>query len=75
MSKYVLGIFMVVVAVSSACTTLKPYEKEYLLDPTMDDAKIGRLTSSVESLLQGQNERLGLGLSLGGSTACPTCGG
>ncbi len=58
-----------------ACAPLKPYEKEYLLDPTMDDQANTKLESISATLIQGKSERLGLGLNLGGGTSCPTCGG
>jgi hypothetical protein len=70
-----VGVIGTLIIMTTACTPLKPYEKEYLLDPTMDDLSTSRLSSSVDIYLQGQKERLGLGLSLGGETSCPTCGG
>ena len=60
----------------ASCTTLKPYEKEYLLHPTMDDATVSRLDSGFQQNMQAQQQRLlGSGSGSSGATSCPTCGG
>ncbi len=55
------------------CRSIKPYEKEYLVHPTMDDASVERLKGPY-----GQSRRTREKLSASGSqssTSCPTCGG
>lgn len=55
------------------CRSIKPYEKEYLVHPTMDDASVERLKGPF-----GQSKRSKEKLSASGaqsSTSCPTCGG
>jgi hypothetical protein len=66
-----LGLWLI-----SGCETIKPYEKEYLLDPLMDDGGIARLKSDMRATSSARNERLtaGAGASASGSS-CPTCGG
>jgi hypothetical protein len=62
------------VLVAASCATIKPYEKEYLLSPVMDDASLARLAPKSVAPVQGSFERLaGSGGTQG--TACPTCGG
>ena len=67
-------VFALIIALHySGCRAIKPYEKEYLLHPTMDDASVERLKGPF-----GQSKRSKERLSsLGGqtSTSCPTCGG
>lgn len=57
----------------SSCAVIKPYEKEYLLSPLMDDASVSKLEGGYVSKTR-PNERLAAGGS-SGSTSCPTCGG
>lgn len=60
-------------AAVGGCRSIKPYEKEYLLHPTMDDASVERLKGPF-----GQARRTKEKLSSAGgqsSTSCPTCGG
>jgi hypothetical protein len=74
---------MVVAAIGAAaaaatmggCTPLKPYEKEFLLDATMDDAAIAPLAPALMSSASGAFEKLAAGASGPGATSCPTCGG
>lgn len=58
------------------CETLKPYEKEYLLNPVMDDAGVAALQPALMSSASAGFEKLAAGApgSAGGSS-CPTCGG
>jgi hypothetical protein len=61
---------------STACQSIKPYEKEYLVHPLMDDGLVRRMD---ERLMMSQCqtvERLGNAVGTGiGGTSCPTCGG
>jgi hypothetical protein len=63
-------------ALAAGCETLKPYEKEYLLSPVMDDRSVDGLRPALMSSAAGSFEKLGTGgPGAGGSTSCPTCGG
>ena len=66
----ILGMWFVV-----GCETVKPYEKEYLLDPLMDDGGIARLKSDMRATSSAQKERLAAGATASGGSSCPTCGG
>ena len=68
-----LSIFAALL-LSVSCKSIKPYEKELLLGPLMDDASVGELSGSHVRQL-GIKERLATGITGGSSTACPTCGG
>jgi len=58
----------------AGCKTIKPYEKEYLLSPLMDDGAIARTENKFGREACGSFEKLaGLGGG-GGASACPTCG-
>lgn len=57
-----------------ACSVVKPYEKEYLLNPLMDDASVAKLQGGYVSKTH-PNERLAAAGGSSGSTSCPTCGG
>lgn len=58
------------------CTTIKPYEKEYLLSPIMDDESVGKLAVGLHSAGYGEFERISVGASASAAgTSCPTCGG
>lgn len=61
---------------SMGCQSVRPYEKEFLLHPLMDDAIVKRLDAPL-MISQAQGlEKLGGGMGANGSgTACPTCGG
>lgn len=59
----------------AGCRSIKPYEKEYLLHPLMDDARVERLSAPYGKAVK-PNERLTIAGATGGSsTSCPTCGG
>jgi len=59
----------------TGCRSIKPYEKEYLLHPLMDDARVERLSAPYGKSVR-PNERLAIaGAGGGSSTSCPTCGG
>ena len=65
-----------VMAVSvAACSTIKPYEKEYLLSPVMDDATTATLESRYLPSIHAKMERLSATGAGAVGTACPTCGG
>ncbi len=58
------------------CVGVKPYEKEYLLNPIMDDEGLQSLNSDFRGSVISPFERLsssGTGGAAG--TSCPTCGG
>ncbi len=58
------------------CKTIKPYEKEYLLSPIMDDESVGKLAVGLHSSGFGEFERISVGASASAAgTSCPTCGG
>ena len=57
------------------CATIKPYEKEFLLNPVMDDGQISRLSNGLLQASQGRLEKLGSTGNASGGTSCPTCGG
>jgi hypothetical protein len=59
---------------STSCTTIKPYEKEYLLHPLMDDASAMKLEGSYTSKTRPRERLASSGFSAGASS-CPTCGG
>jgi hypothetical protein len=61
----------------SACIGVKPYEKEFLLHPLMDDSELQSIQpSDFRALYVGDVERLSNSGSVGqGASACPTCGG
>jgi hypothetical protein len=58
----------------SSCRAIRPYEKEYLVHPVMDDARVERV-SAPYGKTRRSNERLAIAGAGGGSTSCPTCGG
>ena len=70
------AVALAVVAVAlTACKTIRPYEKEYLLGPLMDDAALPALDARFARDGLQRFERLaGTGGGSAGS-ACPTCGG
>ena len=57
------------------CETIKPYEKEFLLNPVMDDAFVSSLQAPLMSQAQSGFEKLALGGGTSGGSSCPTCGG
>ena len=56
------------------CAVVKPYEKEYLLNPLMDDQSISKLEGSYTVKTRPKERLAAAGLN-SGSTSCPTCGG
>jgi hypothetical protein len=71
-----LTISVLSLAAMSGCTTVKPYEKEYLLNPLMDDAVISSLSSEMLPSVCASFEKLASAApGAGGSSSCPTCGG
>jgi hypothetical protein len=59
----------------AACETVKPYQKEYLLNPLMSDETLSSLTSDFTAATYKEFERLAKGTPGGGNaTSCPTCG-
>lgn len=58
------------------CVGVKPYEKEYLLSPLMDEAELQSLNSDFRGLCVAPFERLsGSGVGGAAGSSCPTCGG
>jgi hypothetical protein len=69
-------VAFVLFVLAPACASIKPYEKEYLLSPVMDDAKTAKLNSSLLPATISNFEKLSsLGAGGASATACPTCGG
>lgn len=77
---FLLGFLLVVVAGwlfagLTSCRSLRPYEKEHLLKPAMDDGRISALEPTFAKSTVAQFEKLGSGAgSGGGGSSCPTCG-
>lgn len=70
------GLWAMVVGVFWCCTPLKPYEKEYLLEPVMGDDISANLAPNLMLGKAGSKEKLSPNASGGVSgTSCPTCGG
>ena len=57
------------------CETIKPYEKEYLLDPVMSDERSQGLLPSLMGAASSRFEKLASGSGGAPGTSCPTCGG
>jgi hypothetical protein len=72
--KNMLGLVLGIACGVSSCRTIKPYEKEYLLHPTMDDSRVDVLSAPYGSSMR-PNEKLALSSGSSGSSSCPTCGG
>ena len=71
----VTGLLAMATMALEACRTLRPYEKEHLLKPSMDDARIGSLEPSYAKSTAAQFEKLAAGTAQGGGgSSCPTCG-
>lgn len=60
---------------SYGCETIKPYEKELLLDPLMSDDRSQELMPSLMTAASARFEKLAAGLGGASGTSCPTCGG
>ncbi len=56
------------------CAAIKPYEKEYLLNPLMDDQTITKLEGGYTTKTRPRERLAAAGVN-SGSTSCPTCGG
>ena len=75
-----VGFLLVVVAAClfaglTSCRSLRPYEKEHLLKPAMDDGRISALEPTFAKSTVAQFEKLASGAgSGGGGSSCPTCG-
>lgn len=69
-------VFAIAIAMSSiSCRALRPYEKEHLLKPSMDDARISILEPVFAKSAAAKFEKLADGsTSAGGGSSCPTCG-
>lgn len=76
-AKTTLSFAMVLLSctVVIGCETIKPYEKEYLLNPLMDDTGVASLGAPLMSSVAGSFEKLGGAGGATGGTSCPTCGG
>lgn len=57
-----------------SCAAIKPYEKEYLIHPLMEDDTIARL-EGIYTTKTKPLERLASSGAGAASTSCPTCGG
>ncbi len=71
-----IALTLLTAALASGCAVLKPYEKEYLLNPAMDDDRLSSVEASLMTSATAAYEKLGKsGSGAGGGSACPTCGG
>ena len=71
-----IAILLLTAVGLAGCGTLKPYEKEYLLSPIMDDDGVTKLSANFMSSASGDFEKLAQGAPGGaGGSSCPTCGG
>jgi hypothetical protein len=69
-------LILSIVLICGNCKTIKPYEKEYLLHPLMDEATTSALLPQTMSSQFSNYEKLSSSLSGGGGgSSCPTCGG
>lgn len=68
-------ILVVIIVGLAGCQTVKPYEKEYLLSPLMDDAGVAPLKSTMAGTAAASFEKLAGGSGGNSATSCPTCGG
>lgn len=68
-------IMSIAILALSGCHTIKPYEKEFLLNPVMDDAVISALTPEMLGSKCQDIEKLSAAGPGGASSSCPTCGG
>lgn len=71
--KFIAAIILAVACVS--CMTIKPYEKEYLLNPLMEDGTSADLTPSMTGVGMATHEKTASGGGSGAGSSCPTCGG
>jgi hypothetical protein len=69
------GTLVILVMGLNACAAIRPYEKEYLLSPLMDDAVVSTLQPAFAKSASTSQERLASGTAGNGGTSCPTCGG
>lgn len=72
--KIILGL-VTLSYMASGCETIKPYEKEYLLNPLMEDAGVNTLQAPLMMSATSGFEKLGGGGGASGGSSCPTCGG
>ena len=68
-------VYIALLFIFMSCTPLKPFEKEYLLGPLMEDSALTSLNSSFVSSIFPYFEKLSSGGTGSSSTSCPTCGG
>lgn len=69
-----IATILVLLPMIGSCAVLKPYEKEYLVHPLMDDASVTKLEGGYVTRTR-PNERLAAAGASSGATSCPTCGG
>lgn len=74
MKPMITGMLIAASLIFSSCAVIKPYEKEYLLNPLMDDASVAKLEGGYVTKTR-PNERLAAAGGGSSSTSCPTCGG
>ena len=76
MMSFRMTYLVLITMCSAACATVKPYEKEFLLNKLMDDSYVDSLTPKLHQAALAKYEHLGAGKgSSQGAQACPTCGG
>ena len=68
-------LFLVAYATLWGCETVKPYEKEYLTSPLMNEATEAGLQPKSMAGASARLERSQAGAAGSGGESCPTCGG
>jgi hypothetical protein len=67
--------WLVATSMLGGCASIKPYEKEYLLNPLMEDKAVAELQPTLMPAASANFEKLAVGANSATGTACPTCGG
>ncbi|MCX6119820.1 MAG: hypothetical protein NT027_19975 [Proteobacteria bacterium] len=70
----IAGLTILWLPFCTSCQSIKPYEKEYLLHPLMDDQTVSKLEGNYTTKTRPKERLAAAGVS-SGSTSCPTCGG
>ena len=70
-----IALMLVAAMALAGCETIKPYEKEYLLSPLMEDKAVAEMQPTLMPAASANFEKLSSGANTTTGTACPTCGG
>lgn len=72
---FILGV-LILLGFATSCRTIKPYEKEYLLSPLMDNGAFSPVALNYSSNVVSRVEKLSeSSASSSSGSSCPTCGG